>query len=332
MLPAFDTPTGIPYGSINLRHGVAEGESTATCTAGAGTFLLEFTTLSKLTGNPAFEKAARRALHAVWERRSSIDLVGAHIDVVSGEWTHADSGVGTYIDSFYEYMLKSWILFGHQEDLHMFVESYRAVIRHLKRGPWYIEASMMSGDMTWPVFSSLQAFFPGMQVLFGDVEIAGDTLRAFMSLWQHFQFLPERYDLKGGKVDSRNPHYPLRPELAESLYYMFQATRDTEWAHFGTDMINSIEKHTRTACGYAAILNVSREGDAGTFERDDIMQSFFLSETLKYLYLIFDDNNWVTRGNYVFTTEAHPLPVSPRKWRRLHEIHTLFAVAKLSGR
>lgn len=56
LLPAFDTPTGMPYGTVNLRSGVPEGETTVTCTAGVGTFILEFGTLSRLTGDSIFEQ------------------------------------------------------------------------------------------------------------------------------------------------------------------------------------------------------------------------------------------------------------------------------------
>ena len=50
LLPAFDTPTGMPYGTVNLRTGVPEGETPITCTAGVGTYIVEFGTLSRLTG------------------------------------------------------------------------------------------------------------------------------------------------------------------------------------------------------------------------------------------------------------------------------------------
>lgn len=73
--PAFDTPTGMPYGTVNLRHGVPKGETTVTCTAGVGTFIVEFGTLSRLTGDPIFEKAAIRAIRSLWKYRSSLGLV-----------------------------------------------------------------------------------------------------------------------------------------------------------------------------------------------------------------------------------------------------------------
>ena len=40
LLPAFNTPTGMPYGTVNLKHGVPEGETPVTCTAGVGTFIV----------------------------------------------------------------------------------------------------------------------------------------------------------------------------------------------------------------------------------------------------------------------------------------------------
>ena len=65
----------MPYGTINLRHGVPKGETTVTCTAGVGTFIVEFGTLSRLTGDPVFEKVAMKAMRALWDTRSEIGLV-----------------------------------------------------------------------------------------------------------------------------------------------------------------------------------------------------------------------------------------------------------------
>ena len=60
LIAAFDTPTGMPYGTVNLRNGVPVGETSITCTAGVGTFILEFGTLSRLTGDPLFEEVKGR--------------------------------------------------------------------------------------------------------------------------------------------------------------------------------------------------------------------------------------------------------------------------------
>ena len=165
LLPALDTRSGIPYGSINLRHGVKEDESKVTCTAAAGTLVLEFGALSRLTGDGKYEAAAKRAALAVWRHRTSHDLLGAHIHLDRGEWTQADSGVGRGIDSFYEYMLKAHLLLGDAEYLAIFHDAYGAALRHLKHGSWYVDAHARTVQVTWPLFNSLQGFWPGMQVI-----------------------------------------------------------------------------------------------------------------------------------------------------------------------
>lgn len=55
LMPAFETPTGIPFSRVNLQKGLILGDTAETCTAGAGTLIMEFGLLSKLTGNPKYE-------------------------------------------------------------------------------------------------------------------------------------------------------------------------------------------------------------------------------------------------------------------------------------
>jgi Glycosyl hydrolase family 47 len=79
LLLAFDTPTGIPYGTVNLLHGVPIGETPIASLAGGGTLSLEFHLLSKLTGDGRFGKAAKLATRALFGRHSTISrLYGKH--------------------------------------------------------------------------------------------------------------------------------------------------------------------------------------------------------------------------------------------------------------
>lgn len=82
----------MPFGTVNLRYGVQKAETPITCTAGVGTFIVEFGTLSRLTGNPIYERVALRALKALWKARSGLGLVGNHINVKTGVWTATDAG------------------------------------------------------------------------------------------------------------------------------------------------------------------------------------------------------------------------------------------------
>lgn len=112
LLPAFATPTGLPFHRVNLRHGVEKTESKETCTAAAGTLHIEFAMLSMLTGDMRFEIVARKAVKKIWSKRSSLDLVGSNLNIFSGQWTQSHASIGGGVDSFYEYLFKSWILFG----------------------------------------------------------------------------------------------------------------------------------------------------------------------------------------------------------------------------
>jgi hypothetical protein len=85
LLPAFATPTGIPYGTVNLRHGVPRGETPVASLAGAGSLTLEFTLLSRLTGEPLFGASAQAAALALHARRTPLGLLGKHVNVRSGK-------------------------------------------------------------------------------------------------------------------------------------------------------------------------------------------------------------------------------------------------------
>ncbi|KAL0416967.1 UNVERIFIED_CONTAM: Alpha-mannosidase I MNS5 [Sesamum latifolium] len=313
-LPAFDTPTGLPYAWINLKYGVMENETTETSTSGCGSLILEMGALSHLTGDPRFESAALRALRKLWSMRSSLNLLGTTLDVETGEWIEHSSGIGAGVDSFYEYLLKAHLLFGRDELWRMFQSAYLAVQKYFRHGPWYHEADMRTGRATYWQLTSLQAFWPGLQVLVGDVAAANSSHREFFYVWQKFGVLPERYLLDRQMLHPTEKYYPLRPELAESTFYLYQATKDPWYLEVGESIVDSLNLHTRVEGGFASIRDVT------TMELEDHQHSFFLAETCKYLYLLFDDSFLVNK-NYIFTTEGHPLPISSSWHERLPEAY-----------
>ena len=98
----------------------------------------------------------------------------------------------------------------------------------------------------------------------------------------------------------------LRPEYIESAYFLYTATKDPFYLNVGKELVTSLELYARVACGYAALKD-TRSG-----LHDDRMDSFFLAETLKYLYLLFSEPTdlLIDLHDYVFTTEAHLLPLN----------------------
>eukprot|EP00850_Spirogloea_muscicola_P001621 SM000006S19386 [mRNA] locus=s6:421678:426268:- [translate_table: standard] len=308
LLPAFQSPTGIPYAWVNLKHGVRENETAETSTAGCGSFILEFGILSRLTKNDIFETVALRALRRLWGMRSSLNLVGTTLNVETGEWIEQSSGIGAGVDSLFEYLLKAHILFGEDEYWQMFQAAYSAVQQHYRSGPWYHEADMHTGQPTHLQFTSLQAFWPAVQVLMGDVSAANESHRSFFSVWEKFGIFPERYFYSHQEPHPTERYYPLRPELAESTFALYQATQDPWYLDVGRTIVNSLNVLTRVAGGFASVRDVT------TMELEDHQHSFFLAETCKYLYLLFDDT-FMKGGNYIFSTEGHPLPVL-KAWHR----------------
>eukprot|EP00762_Andalucia_godoyi_P001799 ANDGO_07127.mRNA.1 Alpha-mannosidase I MNS4 len=303
LLPAFETPTGIPFGMVNLQTGVNPGESKVTSTAGAGTFLLEFGILSRLTGDPVFEQAARNASNALFRYRSSIGLVGNHISVVDGTWTLRDAGIGAGVDSFLEYLAKSYLLFGDVDSIEKFVVLEKPINAYLKRGPWYFDVNMDTGGVSWPLYNSLQGFWPGLLASLGRVPEAQETMKAFHGVWRQFGSVPEGFNVLTGSVQAGQSGYPLRPELMESAYHLYRATKDPLYLMMGRDYVESLDYVSRVPCGYANVLDVQNR------QLDDRMESFFLSETLKYLYLLFDTENPMHQRWMILNTEGHPFPV-----------------------
>src|SRR4051812_35209316 len=146
LLPVFDSPTGIPYRFVNLKTGKTRGAETNP--AEAGTLLIEFGTLSRLTHKPLFYDKAKRALVEVYHRRSPLGLVGTRINVETGKWTNTDSHISAEIDSYYEYLLKSWLLFNDKDCERMWRESIAAINKYLSDEVgtelWYGHADMLT--------------------------------------------------------------------------------------------------------------------------------------------------------------------------------------------
>ncbi|KAK9800749.1 hypothetical protein WJX73_004612 [Symbiochloris irregularis] len=313
LLPAFLlSPTGMPYAWVNLRHGIQPGTATKESnTAGCGSLVLEMGMLSRLTGNRVFETAARDALRALWAMRTPLDLLGTDLDVEQGIWLHQHGGIGAGADSFFEYLLKAYLLFGDDEYWDMFNCAYSTVMLHYRTGgPWYHDSDIRTGRPTQFQFTSLQAFWPGLQVLAGDLEAAMETHAAFAWVWQQFQALPERYLYQMGTVHPTEHYYPLRPELFESTFYLFEATRNPMYQAFAAEMLADVNESMRVPGGWASVGSVVRDGRTGRMPLEDIQPSYWLAEAALYLYLLFANDTILQQGEqWIFTTEGHPLPL-----------------------
>lgn len=360
LLPAFHTPTGLPYPRVNLRHGTpfyensplnndpehgqchksqkpkGNREITETCSAGAGSLVLEFTTLSRLTNDHRFERLAKRAFWAVWERRSASGLIGAGIDAETGAWIGPWTGIGAGIDSFFEYAVKSHVLLSALHDdtynlteddpdafLQTWKDAHSAIMRHVYRDahythPHYAQNDLFTGGprLTW--IDSLSAYYPGLLVLAGELDEAITAHLLYTALWSRYGALPERWDATTGAIHGGLRWWGGRPEFIESTWYIYHATQDPWYLHIGEMALRDIKRRCYTRCGWAGLQDVR------TGEQTDRMESFFLGETAKYMYLLFDPDHPLNNldAPWVFTTEGHPLiiPKSNRTKSSLHKV------------
>jgi ER degradation enhancer, mannosidase alpha-like 2 len=301
LLPAFNSPTGMPYVYVNLKTGAVHGEKTNP--AEIGTLLIEFGMLTNLTGKKVYYEKAKRAVSELYNRRSRIGLVGSGINISTGEWTDPVSHIGGGIDSYYEYLLKASILLDDQDCKRMWDETIAAVNKYVadqrETGFWYGQNNMNTGDRSRTDFEALAAFFPGTLALSGDLDRARKLEDSAYKMWTLYGIEPEAINYKTMKIAYNG--YELRPEIIESAFYLYRFTHDPRYRQMGKVFFDSLTKYCRTDVGYAALSDVKKK------TKKDEMESFFLAETLKYLYLLFSPDNALDLSHNVFNTEAHPM-------------------------
>ena len=186
----------------------------------------------------------------------------------------------------------------------MWESSIKAVNKYLADytktgGLWYGQVDMNTGKRLSTQYGALDAFFPAVLARDGDLDRARKLQESSYKMWTTFGVEPETIDYSTMKVLS--PGYQLRPEIIESAYYLKFFTKDERYADMGSTFILSLVRYCKTDAGFAALSDVQ------TKAKRDSMESYFLAETLKYLYLLFAPRDTLDLSKEVFNTVAHPL-------------------------
>jgi len=356
---AFDTPTGLPWGKVNLWTGEGKNEEGAkeTNLASVGTLQVEFRYLSKVTGRKEFGEAADRAFDQI---RSLHPKDGLYpIEIVNVKKQPAFSSLRNTLsfggrgDSFYEYMLKLWLQNDKKdsefremydesiEGMHDKLLEYSSPSRLAYLSKTSLSINRRGGGkraLTHNNFEHLECFLGGLLALGAHTDPKGvhssrarrDLKTAKALTYTCYQMYastrtglsPEAIDhltsrqlhLRGQKRDLEKAHefqpkqkssyYLLRPEAVESFYILNKLTGDPIYREWGWEVFQSIEKYCKTKYGYGSLKDVTDSRQPP----EDSMESFFLAETLKYLYLLMDPDSEVDfMEKHVFNTEAHPL-------------------------
>ncbi|KAI8059472.1 glycoside hydrolase [Gongronella butleri] len=344
LLPAFDTPTGIPYQYVDFKtgQGVKSGfPEGASCLAELGTVQLEFTRLSQITGNWTYDRVGRKVYDSFRNMKTTYPGLYPHL-------INADTGrpVGDYLtwggmaDSMYEYLVKQFVLSNGNDKLFkkMSIQSLRAMQEHLLQKPLehddLLLLTVLNNGEPNPVMDELACFAPGTLLLasrwINELKDFEDDAEALLfgcyNAWQAsrtgiapevFGFVNEEghayTNLSKHQRDLArefgtfpvHPSYILRPETLESIFYFYQYTGNPLYQDMAWEIFNAIHTYCRANSGFSGLDNVDT-----FFPRwDDRQESFFFAETLKYLYLIWDDTPRFPFDKWVFNTEAHPFKI-----------------------
>ncbi|ETW78797.1 glycoside hydrolase family 47 protein [Heterobasidion irregulare TC 32-1] len=338
LLPAFNTPSGMPMYAVNTVTSSLKVEH-----------LMEI-----------MYKTNTSATHGLFPTKW---------DTHDGTPRNQQLSVGAFADSAYEYMLKQYLLTGRTDikARDLYINSANAIISTLiyldpTRGLLYVTDTDGSEATPSHTFEHLSCFLPGVLALGAHTLPLARAdrerhLRATCSTrtprrgsrrtrcssrtaarrtrgggptrlreWEDagrpggvppgvgaVKPAGEReaggagargYGARAGKAG-----WLLRPEAVESFYVMWRVTGERKWRERGWEVFEAVQREAKVrgdaGSGYASLKDVYEVGA----ERKDEMPSYFLAETLKYLYLLFTNEELVPLDQWVFNTEAHPLPV-----------------------
>jgi mannosyl-oligosaccharide alpha-1,2-mannosidase len=328
LLPAWDTPSGIPYNIINLAQGRPHnpgwtgGESIL---ADSGTEQLEFIALSQRTGDPKYQEKVENVITQIKKIFPDDGLLPIYLDPHRGTTAYSTITFGAMGDSFYEYLLKVWI----QGNKTPAVKRYREMWEQSMKGlsslirrttpSSFTYICEKNGESLNDKMDELACFAPGMLAL-GSTGYGPEESQKMLSLaeelaWTCYNFYQstptklagENYFFHAGQDMSVGTSWNiLRPETVESLFYLWRITGNKTYQEWGWNIFQAFEKNSRVESGYVGLKDVN----SGV--KDNMMQSFFLAETLKYLYLLFSPSSVIPLDQWVFNTEAHPLKIVAR--------------------
>ena len=349
--PAFETKTGVPYTMINPKTKKGEFfgfNDNKAVLADAGSMELEFFTLAARTNNTKWYNYAKKTMDVILSYKpkdpssmnSPAGLYPLTIDVWTGKFSSKEVyTMGALADSFYEYLIKSWRAFpnARRRDRYKakFDESMNSVLKfmvtkHEKlkwdngkivEDVWFL--NIIENGRLRQQMEHLTCFISGALVLGAEDAETEALAQSYLKLAKHLTALcrefyvaqksglgPEEIAHDGNRIFSTDNQNKQRPEVVEAIFYMYRKTGDEKYREWSWEIFQAMKRGYRIETGWTAVNDV-RHKVIYNPNREDIMNSFFLSETLKYLYLTFGSSNEIDLSEWVFNTEAHPVKLSP---------------------
>mmetsp|Transcript_13798 Transcript_13798/g.35113 ORF Transcript_13798/g.35113 Transcript_13798/m.35113 type:complete len:427 (-) Transcript_13798:90-1370(-) len=328
LLTAFQSPTGVPCTALSLSSGrctFPSWTSQSAILSEYGTVQLELKSLTQHTGNPKYAAAAMRVMKLLHEQPMVHGMAPTYLSPKTGRFTNAVITFGALGDSYYEYLVKQWVYTGKQEV--WLREMYDKSVDGMTS---YMLFKSKPNDLGYIAEHNGRAYqhkmdhlvcFVGAMLALGaqdgrptderDMAVAEALTETCYQMYvrqptglspEFVQFFPNANDFQ---VPNSAKYNILRPEAIESIFYLHYYTRKPKYRDMGWTMWQAFERWSRTASGYAAIPNVLDTSG----KQEDKMESFWMAETIKYFYLLFDPSDPVKLEEHVFNTEAHPLRI-----------------------
>lgn len=359
----FDSPSGIPYASVNLktrRGKQSHADGGASSTAEVATLQLEFKYLAKLTGEALYWEKAENVIKRLDDNNVQDGLVPIFVRPDSGRYQGNYIRLGSRGDTYYEYLIKQYLQTNKTEDIYktMYDESLSGIKKHLlghsepNKLTFIGELENGVGGPLSSKMDHLVCFVGGMLALGAtegksidearrsarwspkleqDFTLAKEMTHTCWKMYEDVEpsglspeivvFNTDKSSTSDFYIKPMDKHNLQRPETIESLFVLYRITKDPIYREWGYKMFKSFEKYTKTPNGaYTSLKDVTSTPP----KQMDNMESFWLSETLKYFYLLFeDDDSVLPLDQVVFSTEAHPMPVFDKGrfktgWSRAH--------------
>lgn len=327
LLNAYTTPSGLP--AFAMGPGESPKDAKSTSLADAGTQLLEHSELSHITKRRVFKDSATRGFTVLLQelekriREGNTALLPVEIQMDGNSLSFGNSfSMGPRGDSFYEYLIKLWIYGGKSESMQRYRLLWEAtmdamienlLVQDTGTGFVYLGDRKENAKSTDGQMHHLACFVPGMLALGAEGRKTEKYLQVAKDLaftcWRMYQLqstklAADSVSFSSGRLKTLSSHHYLRPEVVESLFYLWRRTGDPMYREWAWEMAKAWNHSSRVETGGFTTL-----ADVSSGKKDDYTPSFFYAETLKYLYLIFCPNNVIPLNEYVFNTEAHPFPI-----------------------
>ena len=299
LLPAFTrSPTGAPYRFVVPSTGETSG--TQNVLAEIGTIIAEFGTLSRLVHDDRYYNAAKKALKAVFDRRSSLDLVGTTLDIETGAWVNTTASVNPPVDSFFEYLFDGWDLFGDRDLKRWYDILTAAVIRfeaeEFGGHTWFRRVDEDTGVVRDRRTSELTSFYAGLLGQSGHLPLGTAYFESWTSLLDRFTLLPEGFDYSTGMVTG--PGNQLRPEYVDSAFNLWLVTGREVYRERAFEYYQRQKRASRVPNGWTIVTDVTTTPPM----QGDLTSGYWWSEQMKYWYLMFSGTaRFDYRRNYLST-------------------------------